>query len=76
MTQSITLASCLAEAPGGMSYVRESLKLRLRALLNQDQTRASRVAIEAFLKRTNSQLWIQHDFVGNAKLKKSPDFYD
>jgi N-acyl homoserine lactone hydrolase len=43
---------------------------------NQDQTRASRVAIEAFLKRTNSQLWIQHDFVGNAKLKKSPDFYD
>ncbi len=43
---------------------------------NQDQTRASRVAIEAFLKQTNSQLWIQHDFVGNAKLKKSPAFYD
>ena len=39
MTQSITLASCLTGAPGGMSYVRESLKLRLRALLNQDQTR-------------------------------------
>jgi N-acyl homoserine lactone hydrolase len=43
---------------------------------NQDQTRASRAAIEAFLKQTNSQLWIQHDFVGNAKLKKSPGFYD
>lgn len=43
---------------------------------NQDQTRASRAAIEAFLKQTNSQLWIQHDFVGNAKLKKSPAFYD
>jgi N-acyl homoserine lactone hydrolase len=43
---------------------------------NQDQTRASREAIEAFLKQTNSQLWIQHDFVGNAKLKKSPAFYD
>lgn len=43
---------------------------------NQDQTRASRVAIEAFLKQTGAQLWIQHDFAGNAKLKKSPAFYD
>ncbi len=43
---------------------------------SQEQTRASRVAIEAFLKKTNSQLWIQHDFVGNAKLKKSPQFYE
>jgi N-acyl homoserine lactone hydrolase len=44
--------------------------------LNQDQTRASRAAIEAFLKQSGAQLWIQHDFVGNAKLKKSPSFYD
>lgn len=43
---------------------------------NQDQTRGSRAKIEVFLKQTNSQLWIQHDFVGNAKLKKSPAFYD
>jgi N-acyl homoserine lactone hydrolase len=43
---------------------------------NQDQTRASRAAIEAFLKQSGAQLWIQHDFVGNAKLKKSPAFYD
>jgi len=43
---------------------------------NQDQTRASRAAIEAFLKQSGAQLWIQHDFVGNAKLKKSPNFYD
>jgi N-acyl homoserine lactone hydrolase len=43
---------------------------------NQDQTRASRAAIEAFLKQSDAQLWIQHDFVGNAKLKKSPAFYD
>jgi hypothetical protein len=34
------------------------------------------VAIEAFLKQTGAQLWIQHDFAGNAKLKKSPAFYD
>jgi N-acyl homoserine lactone hydrolase len=43
---------------------------------NQDQTRASRVAIEAFLKQSGAQLWIQHDFTGNANLKKSPAFYD
>ncbi len=43
---------------------------------NQDQTRASRVATEAFLKKTGAQLWIQHDFVGNSKLKKSPAYYD
>jgi hypothetical protein len=28
------------------------------------------------LKKTGAQLWIQHDFVGNAKLKKSPEFYE
>ncbi len=43
---------------------------------SQDQTRASRKAVDAFLKKTNSQLWIQHDFAGNAKLKKSPQFYE
>jgi glyoxylase-like metal-dependent hydrolase (beta-lactamase superfamily II) len=43
---------------------------------NQEQTRATRVAIDAFLKKTGAQLWIQHDFYGNAKLKKSPSFYE
>jgi N-acyl homoserine lactone hydrolase len=43
---------------------------------NQEQTRASRVAVNAFLKKTDAQLWIQHDFVGNSKLKKSPQFYE
>jgi N-acyl homoserine lactone hydrolase len=43
---------------------------------SQDQTRASRVAVDAFLKKTGAQLWIQHDFEGNAKLKKSPKFYE
>jgi N-acyl homoserine lactone hydrolase len=43
---------------------------------DQDQTRATRMAIEAFLKKTGAQLWIQHDFAGNAKLKKSPSFYE
>jgi N-acyl homoserine lactone hydrolase len=43
---------------------------------NQDQTRATRVAIEAFLNKTGAQLWIQHDIRGNAKLKKSPNYYE
>jgi N-acyl homoserine lactone hydrolase len=43
---------------------------------SQDQTRASRKSVDAFLKKTGAQLWIQHDFVGFAKLKKSPQFYE
>jgi len=40
------------------------------------ETLASRAMIEAYLKQTNTQLWIQHDFAANAKLKKSPKYYD
>ena len=43
---------------------------------NEGQTRASRMMIETFLKKTGAQLWIQHDIIANAKLKKSPNFYD
>jgi N-acyl homoserine lactone hydrolase len=43
---------------------------------NAEQTVASRAAIEAFLKKTGAQLWIQHDFTANAKLKKAPQFYE
>jgi N-acyl homoserine lactone hydrolase len=43
---------------------------------NKEQTLASRAMIEAYVKRTNTQLWIEHDFVGNSKLKKSPKYYD
>ena len=43
---------------------------------NPEQTRATRAVIDAFLKKTGAQLWIQHDFNGNAKLKKSPNFYE
>ena len=32
--------------------------------------------IEVFLKKTGAQLWIQHDFLGNQKLKKAPEYYD
>jgi N-acyl homoserine lactone hydrolase len=43
---------------------------------SQEQTRASRVAVDAFMKKTGAQLWIQHDFEGNSKLKKSPQYYE
>lgn len=43
---------------------------------DQAQTAAARQGIEAFLKRSGAQLWIQHDFTGNAKLRKAPAFYD
>ena len=43
---------------------------------DREQSTASRAAVEAFLTRTHAQLWIQHDFNGNSKLKKSPSYYD
>ena len=43
---------------------------------NVDQTRESREALEVFLKKTGSQLWIQHDFAAMAKVKKAPAYYD
>jgi N-acyl homoserine lactone hydrolase len=43
---------------------------------NRDQTIASRADVEAFLKKTGAQLWIQHDFTANAKLKKAPEYYE
>jgi N-acyl homoserine lactone hydrolase len=46
------------------------------AEFNKEQTAASRAALEVFLKKTGAQLWIQHDFLGNAKLKKAPEFYE
>ncbi len=43
---------------------------------NAGQTIASRAEIEAYLKKTGAQLWIQHDYTANAKLKKAPQFYE
>jgi N-acyl homoserine lactone hydrolase len=43
---------------------------------NKEQSLASRAMIEDYCKKTNTQLWIEHDFIGNSKLKKSPKYYD
>jgi N-acyl homoserine lactone hydrolase len=39
-------------------------------------TPASRAKVEALVKDTGAQLWIGHDIVNFATLKKSPAFYD
>jgi glyoxylase-like metal-dependent hydrolase (beta-lactamase superfamily II) len=43
---------------------------------DEKQTAASRAALEVFMKKTGAQLWIQHDFNANAKLKKAPGYYE
>ena len=43
---------------------------------DREQSTASRAAVETFLTRAHAQLWIQHDFNANSKLKKSPRHYD
>ena len=43
---------------------------------DQAQTPFAREAIEAFLVKRSAQLWIQHDYVSNTRLKKAPDYYE
>jgi N-acyl homoserine lactone hydrolase len=40
------------------------------------QSARSRVDVDAFLKRTGAQMWIEHDAATNATLKKAPDYYE
>jgi len=40
------------------------------------QTRAARKALDEFLRKTNAQLWIQHDFTAHKNLKKAPEYYE
>jgi N-acyl homoserine lactone hydrolase len=40
------------------------------------QSAASRTMIEEYLRQTKTMLWIEHDFNANARLKKSPAYYD
>jgi N-acyl homoserine lactone hydrolase len=43
---------------------------------DQNQTLIAREAIEAFLVKTGAALWIQHDYLANAQLKKAPEYYE
>jgi glyoxylase-like metal-dependent hydrolase (beta-lactamase superfamily II) len=46
------------------------------ALGNGEKETASKAKIEALLKEKKGTLWIQHDILAYAKLKKSPAYYD
>jgi N-acyl homoserine lactone hydrolase len=40
------------------------------------QSAASRTMIEDYVRKVKAQIWIQHDFRANARLKKAPQFYE
>jgi glyoxylase-like metal-dependent hydrolase (beta-lactamase superfamily II) len=63
---------------GDLYHFPEARALKRVTLFDADQaqTPISRDAVESFLTKTGAQLWIQHDSIGNAKLKKAPDFYE
>ena len=62
---------------GALYHFPESRELRRVPLFNYDeaQTLASIDAMEAFLQESGADLWIQHDSIHNATLKKSPEYY-
>lgn len=43
---------------------------------NADQSKASRAKVEALLKQTKAELWIEHDMATHAKLPKSPAYVE
>jgi N-acyl homoserine lactone hydrolase len=43
---------------------------------NKEQTLASRAAMEAYLKQSGAQLWIEHDPETFHRLKKAPDYIE
>jgi glyoxylase-like metal-dependent hydrolase (beta-lactamase superfamily II) len=43
---------------------------------DRDQSLASRAAMEAFVKKTGAQLWIEHDLAHFDQLKKAPGYYE
>jgi N-acyl homoserine lactone hydrolase len=43
---------------------------------NDAQEAASKAKVEALLKDKGAVLWIQHDIVADAKIRKSPAYYD
>ena len=57
-------------------YAAERALHTFRVEDNIEETRASRAAIDTLLQATGGQLWIQHDILKNATLKKSPRYYD
>jgi glyoxylase-like metal-dependent hydrolase (beta-lactamase superfamily II) len=44
--------------------------------VSEADTKAARTEVEAFLKRTGAQLWIQHDLAAFRTLKLAPQYYE
>jgi N-acyl homoserine lactone hydrolase len=64
---------------GDLYHYRPELELHRAPPDNEfdvKQAVASRARIEDYLRRTKTAVWIQHEFAANAKLKKSPEYYD
>jgi len=63
---------------GDLYHYPEELTMKRIPIIesNQQQTAKSREAIEAFVKKNNAQLWIQHDAARAAKWKMAPAFYE
>ena len=43
---------------------------------SREESLASRAAMEAFIKKTGAQMWIEHDLANFNKQKKSPAYYE
>jgi len=63
---------------GDLYHFPESRTLKRVATFDFDQTQTpvARERIEAFLEKTGARLWIQHDYAGNTRLKKAPEYYE
>ena len=44
--------------------------------LDRAKTAASRERVEALVQQLRAQVWIEHDLLAYAKLRKAPEFYD
>ena len=43
---------------------------------NADQSRAARAKVEALIKESGAELWIEHDMATHAKLPKAPAYVE
>lgn len=63
---------------GDLYHYPEEVEMRTVAPAQGDQaiTLKSRDALQESLKKSGGKMWITHDLIGFAKLKKAPEFYE
>ena len=57
-------------------YAAERTLKKVPNMDDKEKSAASRAKVDDLLQKSGAQLWIQHDIGANAKLKKSPNYYD